>query len=46
MLAVALDRPLTIDQGEGSLLYAGPLSEARAEVGGRVVLDEVREFQV
>jgi len=46
MLAVALDRPLTIDQGEGSLLYAGPLSEARAEVGGRVVLDEVREFAV
>jgi len=46
MLAVALDRPLTIDQGEGSRLYAAPLNEARAEVGGRVVLDEVREFAV
>jgi predicted PhzF superfamily epimerase YddE/YHI9 len=46
MLAVALDRPLTIDQGEGSLLHAAPLSEARAEVGGRVVLDEVRELAI
>jgi predicted PhzF superfamily epimerase YddE/YHI9 len=44
MLAVALDRPLEIHQGEGSRLYAAPLSEGRAEVGGRVVLDEVREF--
>jgi predicted PhzF superfamily epimerase YddE/YHI9 len=46
MLAVALGRPLTIDQGEGSVLYAAPLSEARAEVGGRVVLDEVLDFAV
>lgn len=46
MLTVALGRPLTIDQGEGSILYAAPLSEARAEVGGRVVLDEVREFEI
>ena len=46
MLAVELDRPLTIDQGEGSVLHAAPLSEARAEVGGRVVLDEVREFRL
>lgn len=46
MLAVALKRPLTIHQGEGSWLYAGPLDEERAEVGGRVVLDEVRDFQL
>jgi predicted PhzF superfamily epimerase YddE/YHI9 len=46
MLAVALDRPLTIHQGRGSLLQAKPLGEGRAEVGGRVVLDEVREFAV
>lgn len=46
MLAVALDRPLRIHQGEGSWLYAAPLSEGRAEVGGRVVLDEVRDFPV
>ncbi|HEX5712903.1 MAG TPA: PhzF family phenazine biosynthesis protein [Solirubrobacterales bacterium] len=44
MMAVELDRPLTIRQGEGSLLSAVPLGEGRAEVGGRVVLDEVREF--
>jgi predicted PhzF superfamily epimerase YddE/YHI9 len=44
MLAVALDRPLTIHQGRGSLLQAEPLGEGRAEVGGRVVLDEVREL--
>jgi predicted PhzF superfamily epimerase YddE/YHI9 len=44
VLSAALDRPLTIHQGEGSLLQARPLADGRAEVGGRVVLDEVREF--
>jgi predicted PhzF superfamily epimerase YddE/YHI9 len=44
MLAAELERAVTIHQGEGSWLYAAPLPEARAEVGGRVVLDEVREF--
>jgi predicted PhzF superfamily epimerase YddE/YHI9 len=44
MLAAALDRPLTIHQGRGSLLHAAPLGEGRAEVGGRVLLDELREF--
>jgi predicted PhzF superfamily epimerase YddE/YHI9 len=43
MISVELGRELTIHQGEGSLLYARPLGEGRAEVGGRVVLDEVRE---
>lgn len=42
MLAVALDRPLTIHQGRGSVLRAAPLGDGRAEVGGRVVLDEIR----
>ncbi len=42
MLAVELNRELTIHQGEGSLLFARSLGEGRAEVGGRVVLDEVR----
>jgi predicted PhzF superfamily epimerase YddE/YHI9 len=46
MLGVELGRELTIHQGEGSLLYARALGEGRAEVGGRVVLDEVREFDV
>lgn len=44
MLAAALERPLRIRQGEGSLLRAAPLGEGRAEVGGRVVLDEVRDY--
>ncbi len=44
MLAEALGRELTIRQGGGSLLHAAPLGEGRAEVGGHVVLDEVREF--
>lgn len=42
MLAAELNRELTIHQGEGSRLYARPLGDGRAEVGGRVVLDEVR----
>jgi predicted PhzF superfamily epimerase YddE/YHI9 len=46
MLAAALGRELGIHQGEGSRLYARPLGEGRAEVGGRVVLDEVREFEI
>jgi predicted PhzF superfamily epimerase YddE/YHI9 len=44
MLAAALEREVEIRQGEGSRLYARPLGEGRAEVGGRVVLDELREF--
>lgn len=46
MLAAALGRELAIEQGRGSVLRARPLGEGRAEVGGRVVLDEVREFAV
>ena len=40
----ALERDLTIHQGRGSLLHTRSLGEGRAEVGGRVILDEVREF--
>jgi predicted PhzF superfamily epimerase YddE/YHI9 len=46
MLVTELDRPLRIHQGRGSVLDARPLNDGRAEVGGRVVLDEVREFAV
>lgn len=46
MLTTELDRPLRIQQGRGSLLDARPLGDGRAEVGGRVVLDEVREFAI
>jgi predicted PhzF superfamily epimerase YddE/YHI9 len=44
MLTAALHKPLTIRQGRGSVLYAHPLGDGRAEVGGRVVLDEIRSF--
>lgn len=46
MLAEQLDRELTIAQGEGSQLYAVPLGEGSAEVGGRVVLDEARGYSL
>jgi predicted PhzF superfamily epimerase YddE/YHI9 len=46
MLCAALDLPLEIHQGEGSVLHAAPLQGGRAEVGGRVVLDEVRDHPV
>jgi predicted PhzF superfamily epimerase YddE/YHI9 len=44
MLAEATGRELLIHQGEGSVLCARPLGDGWAEVGGRVVLDEVREL--
>jgi predicted PhzF superfamily epimerase YddE/YHI9 len=44
VLAADLDRPIEIRQGRGSRLDARPLGDGRAEVGGRVVLDQVREF--
>src|ERR1700760_1576521 len=43
-LAVELGRDIEIRQGRGSRLDARFLGEGRAEVGGRVVLDEVRDF--
>jgi predicted PhzF superfamily epimerase YddE/YHI9 len=46
VLCAELGRPLTINQGGGSLLQARPLGAGRAEVGGRVVLDQVREHPV
>ena len=46
VLCNRLGRPLTIRQGAGSLLHARPLSGGLVEVGGRVVLDEVRFYPV
>ena len=43
-LCVALERDLEVRQGEGSIIHAHHLGDGRAEVGGRVVLDEVREL--
>ena len=39
-----LGRPVTIRQGAGSLRRPGP--DGTAEVGGGVVLDEVRDYRV
>jgi predicted PhzF superfamily epimerase YddE/YHI9 len=43
-LAAAVDRPIEILQGRGSRLDARPVGDGFAEVGGRVALDEVRDF--
>jgi predicted PhzF superfamily epimerase YddE/YHI9 len=43
-LAVDVGRDIEIRQGRGSRLDARFLGEGRAEVGGRCVLNEVREF--
>lgn len=44
VLTAALGRDIEIRQGRGSRLDSRWLGDGRAEVGGRVVLDEVREF--
>jgi predicted PhzF superfamily epimerase YddE/YHI9 len=43
-LTATLGRPIEIRQGRGSVLFARPLADGLAEVGGRVVLDEVRSY--
>jgi predicted PhzF superfamily epimerase YddE/YHI9 len=45
-LTAKLGREIEIRQGKGSVLYARPISDDRAEVGGRVVLDEVRAYSL
>jgi predicted PhzF superfamily epimerase YddE/YHI9 len=39
-----LARPIEIRQGVGSVIYARKLDDGRAEIGGRVVLEEARPF--
>ncbi len=46
VLCDRLGRPVTIHQGRGSVLIAAPLGGGRVEVGGRVRLDEVRDFSL
>ena len=43
-LAARIGREVTVRQGGGSELFARPLENGLAEVGGRVVLDETREY--
>jgi predicted PhzF superfamily epimerase YddE/YHI9 len=45
-LAVALGRDIRVLQGRGSRLDARFLGDGRAEVGGRVVIDEVHDLAV
>jgi predicted PhzF superfamily epimerase YddE/YHI9 len=45
-LVSQLGRPVTIRQGAGSVLYARPGPGGTAEVGGGVVLEEVRDYPV
>jgi predicted PhzF superfamily epimerase YddE/YHI9 len=43
-LCTELGRPLTIHQGHGSLIHARPRGGGLAEIGGRSLLDEAREY--
>ncbi len=43
VLCSRLGRPVTIHQGQGSVLSVRPLDDGRVEVGGAVRLDEVRD---
>ncbi len=42
-LSVALDRPIVVHQGTGSVIHARPLGGGRGEIGGDVALVERRE---
>ena len=44
-LVTRLGLELEIHQGRGSIIYGRPLADGVAEVGGRVVLDEVRTYR-
>jgi predicted PhzF superfamily epimerase YddE/YHI9 len=45
-LCAQLGHPIEIRQGGGSLIFARPAGDGMVEIGGRVVLDEVREQAV
>ena len=44
-LCAQLGRPIQIRQGVGSLIYARPVDDGMVEIGGRVVLEVVREHR-
>lgn len=43
-LTAQLGREIEIRQGKGSVIYARPVDDSTAEIAGRVVLDEVRNY--
>lgn len=45
-LCALLGREIEIRQGAGSVLYARPLADGRAEVSGRVIADERRPYAI
>jgi predicted PhzF superfamily epimerase YddE/YHI9 len=45
-LGAQLGHPIEIRQGKGSLIYARPVGDGMVEIGGRVALDEEREYSV
>jgi predicted PhzF superfamily epimerase YddE/YHI9 len=45
-LTAQLGREIEIRQGEGSIIYARPLNADTAEIAGRVVLDEMRDYSL
>lgn len=45
-LCTQLGREIEIRQGRGSVIHARPLADGTAEIGGRVVLEEVRAYAV
>ena len=45
-LCSELDRQIEIRQGRGSVIYAGPVGDGMAEIRGRVVADETRDYPV
>lgn len=46
VLCASLGREIVVRQGRGSEILARPCGDGRVEVGGRVVLDEVRDHPV
>ncbi len=44
-LCARVERPITIHQGHGSVLACEPIADGQVEVGGKVVLAEVRRGQ-
>jgi predicted PhzF superfamily epimerase YddE/YHI9 len=44
ILCAELDRELDIHQGRASRIHASPLGDGTVEVGGRSVLDDVRDY--
>jgi predicted PhzF superfamily epimerase YddE/YHI9 len=45
-LGARLGRPIEIRQGRGSIIHARPLGDGLIEISGRVVADEVRDYEV